>query len=180
MFKDNNYSVLSRTPIRKDPGGEPFELATSDVVLIHIAIFLSANHWVRLGGNPSTVKSALYYHKVEAIRIINERLRDPATAKEDSTVGAVAAITLAEVRYSLETSGIIISSNLSADYLWKPRDRNLSLEWVRVSDEITRRFAHSKLGRTTATTNFAVSNFPFYPLYQFSRQVSHIRIVQIH
>jgi hypothetical protein len=120
VLKDNNYWVLSRTPIRKDPGGEPFELATSDVVLMHLAIILSANHWVRLGGNPSTVESALYYHKVEAIRIINERLRDPARAEQDSTVGAVAAITLAEVRYSSKRSVIIINSNLPADYLWQP------------------------------------------------------------
>ena len=67
---------------------------------MHTAIILAANHWVRLGGNPNTFTTALYHHKVEAIRIINERLGDPAKATLDGTVGAVAAMTLAEVKYN--------------------------------------------------------------------------------
>jgi hypothetical protein len=64
---------------------------------MHTAILLAANHWVILGGNPATVASALYHHKVEAIRIINERLGDAARAGLVGTIGAVAAMTLAEV-----------------------------------------------------------------------------------
>jgi hypothetical protein len=90
-----------RTPIiKKDPRERGFVFATSDTVLMHTAIILAANHWVRLGGNPDTVTLALYHHKVEAIRIINERLGDPTKATLDGTVGAVAAMTLAEVRCS--------------------------------------------------------------------------------
>jgi hypothetical protein len=101
-LKDNNYCLLTRTPIRrKDPRGESFKFATSDTVLMHTAILLAANHWVRQGGNPNTVSSALYHHKIEAIRIINERLADPAKATLDGTVGAVAAMTLSEVKCPL-------------------------------------------------------------------------------
>jgi hypothetical protein len=86
------------------PGGEAAALARSDQALMHTSILLAANHWVLLGGNPATVASALYHHKVEAIRIINERLDDPVRAGLVGTVGAVAAMTLSEVcivsRYS--------------------------------------------------------------------------------
>lgn len=69
---------------------------------MHTAILLAANHWVLLGGNPATVSSAFYHHKLEAIRIINERLGDPAGAGLVGTVGAVAAMTLAEVSIDSE------------------------------------------------------------------------------
>lgn len=95
--------MLTRTPIRrKDLGGESFKFAASDTVLMHTAIVLATNHWVRLGGNPNTVSSALYHHKIEAIRIINERLADPAKATLDGTIGAVAAMTLSEVKSGLK------------------------------------------------------------------------------
>jgi hypothetical protein len=68
---------------------------------MHTAIVLAANHWIRLGGNLNTVSSALYHHKIEAIRIINQRLADPAKVTLDGTVGAVAAMTLSEVKSSL-------------------------------------------------------------------------------
>ena len=67
---------------------------------MHAVIMLSAYHWVRLGGNSDTVASALFHHKVEAIRIINERLGDPAKATLDGTVGAIAVMTIAEVNCS--------------------------------------------------------------------------------
>lgn len=78
---------------------------------MHTAILLAANHWVLLGGNPATVSSALYHHKVEAIRIINERLGDPARAGLVGTVGAVAAMTLAEVSTKIETSEMWLNLN---------------------------------------------------------------------
>jgi hypothetical protein len=52
---------------------------------------------VLLGGNPATVASVLYYHKVEAIRTINMRLRGPVGGSLVGTVGAVAAMALSEV-----------------------------------------------------------------------------------
>jgi hypothetical protein len=88
-----------RTPIRKkNPGGGSFVFATSDTVLMHTAIILAANHWLRLGGNPNTVIPALYHHKVEAIQIINERLGDPTKATLDGTIGAIGVMILIEVK----------------------------------------------------------------------------------
>lgn len=90
------------------PGGESTELARSDQALMHASILLAANHWVLLGGNPATVSSALYYHKVEAIRIINERLDDPVRAGLVGTIGAVAAMTLSEVSIASESLNKIL------------------------------------------------------------------------
>jgi hypothetical protein len=86
----------------KVPQREPYELAMSDMILAHTAILLSANHWVRLGGNPATIASARHYHKVKAVRMIIERLGNPASAILGGTVGAIAGMALAEVRISLQ------------------------------------------------------------------------------
>lgn len=85
------------------PGGESAELARSDQALMHTSILLAANHWIVVGGNPATVASAFFHHKLEAIRIINERLDDPARAGLVGTIGAVAAMTLSEVSMSLRS-----------------------------------------------------------------------------
>jgi hypothetical protein len=73
------------------------DLATSDVVVMHTIIILAANYWVRITGNLAPVAFSLAHHKVEAIRAINERLGDQVQATMDSTVAAVAAMSLAEV-----------------------------------------------------------------------------------
>jgi hypothetical protein len=67
------------------------------VALLHTTILLSANHWIRTGRDPSVVSATLLHHKVEAIRIINERLDDNSMAVLDGTIGAVASMALAEV-----------------------------------------------------------------------------------
>ena len=76
---------------------------------MHTAILLAANHWVLLGGSPSAVSAAFYHHKFETIRIINERLGDPARAGLVGTVGAVAAMALAEVSHRLVNTPQLIS-----------------------------------------------------------------------
>lgn len=73
------------------------DLATSDVVVMHTIILLAANYWGRVTGNLATVAFSLAHHKIEAIRVINERLGDQVRATMDSTIAAVAAMTLAEV-----------------------------------------------------------------------------------
>ena len=99
--KDINYRILTRTPIRRTiAASEEIELITNDEAMLHTAIVLAANHWINLGGKPATVSSALYHHKLEAIRIINDRLGDSTKAVLVGTIGAVAGMTLAEVSTS--------------------------------------------------------------------------------
>ena len=89
---------MPRSPINlAQQNGQILQLATSDVALLHTTILLSANHWIRTGRDPSVVSATLLHHKVEAIRIINERLDDNSMAVLDGTIGAVASMALAEV-----------------------------------------------------------------------------------
>ncbi len=81
-------------------------LAISDAVLLHASLVLAASHWVILGGPRSRVACSFYHHKVAALRIINERLGNPEEALRDSTIGAVACLTILEVCTNmLSTSG---------------------------------------------------------------------------
>jgi hypothetical protein len=140
-----NYRVLTRTPIRRPMlRGEAVELVRSDDALMHTAILLAANHWVLLGGNPATVSSALYHHKLEAIRIINERLDDPAKAGLVGTVGAVAAMTLAEVSNNLTLRNSLSAKLQILGQLWQYRSSNSSSEWLRASSKVRRSFALEK------------------------------------
>ena len=74
-----------------------FDFAVSDEGLTHCAILLAADHFMLLGGSRTIAMSVFYQHKVEAIRIVNERLSDPELATADGTVGTVACLTIAEV-----------------------------------------------------------------------------------
>jgi hypothetical protein len=93
---------------KEKPAGEILDLATSDEALMHTIILLAANYWVRKCGDPATVAFSLAHHKVEAIRIINERLGDPEMAAMDGTIGAVAGLSLVEVSIREIPSSILI------------------------------------------------------------------------
>ena len=69
----------------------------SDIALMHTVVLLAANYWVRVCASSAAIDFSLAYHNVEAIRIINERLNDPQMASMDGTIGAIAAMSLAEV-----------------------------------------------------------------------------------
>lgn len=69
-------------------------------MILHAALHLTANHWICIGGDPQYVTQALYHHKLEAIRLVRERLQDPTQATNDSTIAAVALLILAEVSES--------------------------------------------------------------------------------
>jgi hypothetical protein len=64
---------------------------------MNCAILLAADHFMLLGGNRAIAESAFYYHKLEAIRIVNKRLGNPQMATAEATVGTVACLTLTEV-----------------------------------------------------------------------------------
>lgn len=75
-----------------------FEFATSEPALMHSAIILSAKHFVSLGGSESAILPAFYHHKLQAVQLINSRLGDSTMATTDGTLGAVASLTILEVR----------------------------------------------------------------------------------
>lgn len=98
---------------------------------MHTIILLAANHWVRVCRKPAIMAFCLAHHKVEAIRIINERLENPEIACADGTIGAVAAISLAEVR-ALSIPFLADSKDLNGQQ-WVTGGCYSSLEWLRAS-----------------------------------------------
>jgi hypothetical protein len=68
----------------------------SDPALLHSVLAHSAHHFSRLSPNDST--SDLLYHKGQAIKLLNTRIRDPDLQSAiDTTFCAVACMTHLEV-----------------------------------------------------------------------------------
>ncbi len=74
-----------------------FDFVASDPLLMHCAILLAANHFSLMGQVAAVPLGAFYYHKVEAIRMVNARLGNAVTATSTGTIGAVASLTILEV-----------------------------------------------------------------------------------
>ncbi|KAL2815115.1 hypothetical protein BJX63DRAFT_169543 [Aspergillus granulosus] len=66
--------------------------AMGDPVLFHATLYAGASHFDLSRGERHS--SITLYHQAEAIRLINERLRDPATAIDDQTFIAIAPLAI--------------------------------------------------------------------------------------
>lgn len=75
------------------------EVMVSDPALIHGAIMLAATHWTTIGGLWSEIAASFYYHKVETIKLLRERVTVQHEAPSESTIAATAILILVEVRY---------------------------------------------------------------------------------
>ena len=93
----NHFRTHLQEPVRKDSRHSTFTMAISDPATLNTVLVLAANHWIIIGGQRNVMKSQLYQHKMETIRIVNERLGDPELATSDGTIGAVACLMLLEV-----------------------------------------------------------------------------------
>jgi hypothetical protein len=62
-------------------------------------------HWVWSTGDSEQFRVPYLYHKLQAIRFVNEQLAHPDTAVDDGTIAAVASLALVEVwlRPSIES-----------------------------------------------------------------------------
>ncbi|RFU25548.1 hypothetical protein B7463_g10791, partial [Scytalidium lignicola] len=92
----NTYRVLVKTAVLKPPGGVMLEVFLSDPVLAHGAIMLAANHWVTIGGLWNQIAASFYYHKVETIKLLRERMMVQNEAMSESTISAIATLILVE------------------------------------------------------------------------------------
>ncbi|KAG4430188.1 hypothetical protein IFR05_014330 [Cadophora sp. M221] len=81
----DNYRILLPDSVGKNPGDKITIMAVSDPGILHAALVLAAEHWILLGGQKSAIENTLNNHKMEAIRIVNDNLGNPATAICDST-----------------------------------------------------------------------------------------------
>jgi Fungal specific transcription factor domain len=83
------------SPLMMNPRKEWFSLAIQDHALFHVALSHAAGNLSLLLQKGDSVESLV--HRMEAIRIINERLNDLGCGISDGTVGAVASMASYEV-----------------------------------------------------------------------------------
>jgi hypothetical protein len=100
------HHMVVRGLVKRNSGDGIFCLAISDAAILHVSLELSARHWIRIGGQNGITSSMIYYHKVEALRIVNERMNDLNEAIRGTTIGAVACLTILEVASKLFCSSI--------------------------------------------------------------------------
>jgi hypothetical protein len=93
-YQFKNYRILVRGPAI---GIKVWSFAMSDPIVFHGALLLTAEHMKVVGDLSPDLDSALLHHKVEVIRLVNERLGDPHMAASDGTVGGIACLAILEV-----------------------------------------------------------------------------------
>jgi hypothetical protein len=91
------------------------ELALSDPALFHGALLLAGMHWYWINGDLAVIQETYLYHKLEAIRLVNEQLADPSTSSGDSAMGTIACLALAEVSRRLRLPQLHILEIIRAD-----------------------------------------------------------------
>lgn len=74
-----------------------FDKALNDDACYHATLFLSAAHSALISESYHDLPQNSYWHKGEAIRIINRRLFDPNQRIEDGTLAAIACLAAYEV-----------------------------------------------------------------------------------
>ncbi|TGJ85602.1 hypothetical protein E0Z10_g3175 [Xylaria hypoxylon] len=70
--------------------------ALSHPGFLHAALLLTTLHWAWHTGDVEQFRVPYLYHKVQAIRFVNEQLQDPESAASDSTIAVVASLAVME------------------------------------------------------------------------------------
>ncbi len=82
---------------------EWFSWAINDPATYHATVFVSVAHRALVSGFGRTLTTYAYYHKGEAIKLVNKRLNDTTQALEDGTIAAISSLAAFEVVYYLYT-----------------------------------------------------------------------------
>lgn len=85
-----------RRAVRREPGDQWTAFVMLKPGLLNASLVLAASHLMLIAGPDSDLKSAYFYHKMEAIRIVNECLGNYSLMTED-TIAVVALLTVIEV-----------------------------------------------------------------------------------
>jgi len=91
----SDNKILVNTSIPVNPKDKWFSYAISDEALFYATMLHSAGHNAMLAGNLDLADP--FRLKLEAVRLINERLDDPLRSTSDVTIGAVACLVMFEV-----------------------------------------------------------------------------------
>ncbi|KAI0166347.1 hypothetical protein GGR57DRAFT_22603 [Xylariaceae sp. FL1272] len=91
-----NTRVLYRSRIERKNDSFLVHRALSHPGFLHAALLLTTLHWAWNTGDVEQFRVPYLYHKLQAIRFVNEQLQSPETASSDATVAVVASLAVME------------------------------------------------------------------------------------
>ncbi|KAI0194435.1 hypothetical protein EV127DRAFT_218587 [Xylaria flabelliformis] len=88
--------VLYRSRVERNNDSFLVHRALSHPGFLHAALLLTTLHWAWHTGDVEQFRVPYLYHKVQAIRFVNEQLQDVKTAASDGTIAVVASLAVME------------------------------------------------------------------------------------
>ncbi|KAI0393105.1 hypothetical protein F5Y17DRAFT_325377 [Xylariaceae sp. FL0594] len=88
--------VLYRSRVERERDSILVHRALAHPGFLHAALLLTTLHWAWHTGDVEQFRVPYLYHKVQAIRFVNEQLQNPDTAAADSTIAVVASLAVME------------------------------------------------------------------------------------
>ncbi|KAI1878173.1 hypothetical protein JX265_002541 [Neoarthrinium moseri] len=88
--------VLHSTPVARDKNSFLVHRALSHPGFLHGALLMTTLQWAWSTGDSEQFRVPYLYHKLQAIRFVNEQLANPETAVHEGTIAAVASLALVE------------------------------------------------------------------------------------
>lgn len=98
MFALADHHDFTQNSFAVNPEGSWFAFAVTDAAVLHATLSLVALHYDF--SHHLAMSHEVFYHKGEAIRLINESIGQANTAPTDKLVGAVAILANCEVSCS--------------------------------------------------------------------------------
>lgn len=89
-----HFRILTRSLVPKNPSNSCIAMVLQDAGLFRACLLLAAMHYSWINGSLADMEETYLYHKVEAIRLVNEHISDPAWSEMCANV--IAALALAE------------------------------------------------------------------------------------
>ncbi|KIH90973.1 hypothetical protein SPBR_00598 [Sporothrix brasiliensis 5110] len=93
-FDMMHFRILTRSLVPKSPNNSYNATALRDAGFFRSNILLAAMHYSWINGGLSGMEETYIYHKIEAIRLVNEHISDPAWTEQCANI--IAALALAE------------------------------------------------------------------------------------
>jgi hypothetical protein len=91
-----NTRVLYRSRVERNQDSFLVHRALSHPGFLHAALLLTTLHWAWHTGDVEQFRVPYLYHKVQAIRFVNEQLQDVESAGSDGTIAVVASLAVME------------------------------------------------------------------------------------
>ncbi|KAI0535616.1 hypothetical protein GGR58DRAFT_435046 [Xylaria digitata] len=88
--------VLYRSRVERHSDSFLVYRALSHPGFLHAALLLTTLHWAWHTGDVEQFRVPYLYHKVQAIRFVNEQLQNPESAASDGTIAVVASLAVME------------------------------------------------------------------------------------